>query len=736
MRNLSASESSPAPSGTPSIIRWAQTTISSDNVLTQARAQTDRIALGLLAMLGLMSLALMPMQQTWVCGLSISPLLFANCFILHKWQPGARLTCYVIGFALALQINVLDFQTGGTYEPYLLWFLAATTLIAYRDWKCLWPTMLVLIGLLGLAEWQRHPETFSWAEQQRTGEPNQRLLHLLLIVMHSGICSVSAVLLHQRTVQAAQAAAELDRARRELAGELDQRTRAQRALEKAKERAETAVRVKGDFLATMSHELRTPMNGILGMSHLLAETALIGEQRDYVEAIVTSGDALLEIINDVLDYSKMEAGRLDIDPMPCDLRRVCEAVMDILAPKADEKNLAFVLRYRPEVPRRVVADAARIRQVLLNLVGNALKFTPAGRVELDVSMITPERMRLAVSDTGIGMNPLQQAQLFQPFVQADAGTTRTYGGTGLGLAISKRLVELMNGVVGVISEPEHGSLFWCELPLLRDGNLDTERNIIGLAGHQVLVIDGDDGRREAVVEMLAAAGMTVISAAEPPPSLPGLLAVLIDDRVATASEALDRWSTSDANVMRILLTSLAHNTSGVPRREPLAGEMHIRKPIRADTLLEALIPGGTRRLQPRTSLPQRISTPLPTLGSVLLVDDNYVSLRAAEELLQNLGYSVVTAVDGVQALQRAREGRFNLIIMDVRLTDVSVEHILSGLRGGTGPSATARVIGLTAHSSPDTMDRLHHIGIDECLTKPVTAAALEEVVKRWIRTQS
>jgi signal transduction histidine kinase/CheY-like chemotaxis protein len=719
--------------GTTSTVRWAQATISSANVLTQARAQTDRVALGLLAILATLTLVLIPLQLASWWGVVVATGLLSTTYILHRWKPGSLLTCYTIGVALALQISVLDFQTGGAYEPHLLWFLAATSLIAYRDWKCIWPATATVIVLLELSEWHHHPDTFLWTEYRQSIEPSRIGMHLLLLLLHSGICSVSSVLLYHRTIQAAKAAAELDRARRELAGELEQRTRAQRALEKAKERAETAVRVKGDFLATMSHELRTPMNGILGMSHLLAETDLVGEQREYVEAIVTSGDALLEIINDVLDYSKMEAGRLDIDPMPCDLRRVCEAVMDILAPKADEKNLAFVLRYRPEVPRRVVADAARIRQVLLNLVGNALKFTPSGRVVLDVSMVTDERIRLAVRDTGIGMNILQQAQLFQPFMQADAGTTRTYGGTGLGLAISKRLIELMNGTVGVTSEPERGSVFWCELPLMRDESLATERTISGISGHTVAVIDGDVERREAVVEMLTAAGLTVDNAAVLPSSLHGLLAVLIDDRVPLAAETLDRWAATDPSVMRIFLTSLSITATSAPRREPLAGEIHIRKPIRADTILEALVPGGTRRLQPRTSLPQRIVTPLPTLGSVLLVDDNYVSLRAAEELLQNLGYTVITAVDGVQALQRAGEVRFNLIILDVQLADMTVENILSALRGGTGPSSWTRVIGLSATSSPDAMGRLRQIGIEECMTKPVTSAALADVVKRSIQ---
>ena len=724
-RILSAANSLVGQPGTTSIVRLAQATTSPDCVLTQGRAQTDRFALALLGVLTLTSMLVMPLHGTWLWGLGVGPLLIAIGLLFHRWRPGAVLTCHAMGVALGLQIGVLDYQTAGEYEVHLVWFFAATVLIAYQDWRCLWPATLTLIVTMGVAEWTRNPLALTTTMHG--------CLHLVAMLTHSILCSGSAALLRSRTLRAAKAAADLERARRELAVELDQRGRAQHALEVAKERAEAAVRVKGDFLATMSHELRTPMNGILGMSHLLAETELVGEQRDYVDAIVTSGDALLDIINDVLDYSKMEAGRLDIDPMPCDLRRVCEAVMDILAPKADEKNLAFVLRYRPEVPRRVIADAARIRQVLLNLVGNALKFTPAGRVVLDIQMIAGGRIRMGVSDTGIGMNRLQQAQLFQPFVQGDAGTTRTYGGTGLGLAISKRLIELMNGSVGVESEPERGSLFWCELPVVRDAGDATERTVVGLTGHAVVVIDGDDVRREALVEMLQAAGMSVTGSTSTPLSIAGLLAILIDDRIADAERALDRWAISDPGVLRILLTSLISNTSGNPRREPLAGELHLRKPIRADSVLEALIPGGTKRMQPRTPLPLRIITPLPSRGVVLLADDNYVSLRASEIHLQNLGCTVITAVDGVKALQRAHERTFGLIILDLQLADLAAEQMLTALRGGTGPSRQTPVIGMSATASAETLAHLRRSGMTDFITKPVTPTAIESLVKRWLK---
>lgn len=726
-RVLQTMPSPPAQPGTTTIVRFAKAA-SPAAVLTQAQAQADRLTLALLGALTLISLALMPLYGTWLLGVVVGPLLFALGLWLHRRWPGSTLTRHVAGISLAILAPLLTYQSGNLEEPRLLWFLAATTLIAYQDWRCLWPAVVTFIGLLAIVKTLPLLPTTSVEHH-----PLQDVLRLTVVIAHCGICSVCAVVLRGRTLRAAQAAAELERARRELASELEQREGAQHALQAAKEHAEAALRVKGDFLAIMSHELRTPMNGILGMSHLLAETELIGEQREYVDAIVTSGDALLEIINDVLDYSKMEAGRLDIDPMPCDLRRVCEAVMDILAPKADEKGLAFVLRYRPDVPRRVVVDAARIRQVLLNLVGNAVKFTPVGRVSLDISLAGPDRLRLAISDTGIGLNPAQLTQLFQPFVQAEAGTTRTYGGTGLGLAISKRLVELMQGTIGVDSQPEHGSLFWFELPLARDGAMPTERVVAGLAGQSALVIDSDDQRRAALSELLTAAGMIVQMAAVPPETVAGLVAVLIDDHVPGAHAALARWTISDPAVQRILFTSLGSAVAGGQRREPGNGELHIRKPAHADALLEALLPGGTRRLQPRTPLPATRATMHPARGTILLVDDNYVSLRLTEQLLHNLGCQVVTAVDGVQTLTLAAETAFDAILLDNRLSDLAADQILAALRGGTGPNRRTPVIALSATADADEIERLRQAGMNEMLTKPVTAAHLQALVERFLK---
>ena len=691
-----------------SIVRAVSAT--PDAPLAPARLQADRLVLWLLAVLALVGLVIAPLHGTWLEALVGGPAMLVFLLLLHRWQPGSLTTRLAASLVLQAQVVVLVVQSGGRDEPHLLFFLAATALIAYQDWRCLWPGSLLFASLVATVSGR---------------DPYHEGLHLSVVLAHTAMCSACAAILRKRTLHAAAITADLEHARRALADELAERRRTERELVAAKERAEALARTKADFLATMSHELRTPMNGILGMSRLMADTKLTDEQREMLDAVLVSGDALLDIIGDVLDYSKMEAGRLTIDPTPCDLRRVCEAVLDVLAPKADEKGLALILRYRPDVPRRMVADAGRLRQILLNLVGNAVKFTSEGRIIVDVSR-HDGIVRIAVSDTGIGLTPAQRERLFQPFVQAEEVTTRTYGGTGLGLAISRHLAELMHGTVGVESVQGSGSVFWCELPLEVDGSMPSERVVPGLSGHAVLVVDPDEQRRETLVELLASTGLRAEGTDRPPAAVDGLLAVLIDDRTPFAADLLARWGRESPLVRRIALVSLSPGRSlqvpGVPQ---------LRKPVHADALFEMLAPGGTRRLQPRTPPPD--DPPQPTRGTVLLADDHYVSLHQTESLLRAAGFAVVTAVDGVEALHRAAERSFDLFLVDSQLTDLDAAQLVTALRTGDGPNRRTPVVAMGGSATSAENLRLIGSGVDDLLERPLVKPALLSALERWTR---
>jgi signal transduction histidine kinase/DNA-binding response OmpR family regulator len=507
-------------------------------------------------------------------------------------------------------------------------------------------------------------------------------------------------------------------------------------LERAEGEARQADQAKSAFLATMSHEIRTPMNGVLGMTDLLLEMPLGEQQRRFVEVIKTSGESLLSILNDILDYSKIEAGRMDLESTPFDLRGLVEQAVELIAARGQEQRLVFIVDVDPGVPMHVVGDPTRLRQVLMNLLGNAVKFTSKGEVEVSVTVRarTPETVALtiAVRDTGVGIAPDAIERLFKPFSQADASVARQYGGTGLGLAISARIVALMGGRIGVDSTLGFGSTFRLELELSCPAHVAPPPP---LAGRRVLLVDPHARRREALVRHLTAAGADVVACGGAPAaraataadraSQPFDAALVVRD---TAGDGLRLASAiagaHPATRVVVLVEWGAFVDDETLGRLRLSGQVAL--PGTSNALIAAI--GEPRPMVAATREAAAADAPL-----ILVVDDNVINRRVAHHQLARLGYRVIEAENGRDALTRAAAAGPDAILMDIEMPVMDGYEATRRLRDAERGTARVPVIALTAHAIAGYRERVVRAGMDDYLTKPLRREELDATLRRLLR---
>lgn len=720
----------------------------------QIKERSDRLIDYFLICFFICGFILAPIYDTWLIAIGVGGFSLFAYYYVKATMPESILYQYVLSVVLGIFMAQGIYQMHGLFEMHFVAFIASAILITYQNWKLQIPLVVfVLIHHAGLGYLQNAGVKGVYFTQLDTLELRTFIIHIILAAIIFFTCGLWAYLLKKYSKIQIEQTREVGRLERESQIHKERILNeealqvAYKNAEKARQEADEANKAKSVFLATMSHEIRTPMNGVIGMASLLNETQLTPEQQEYARTISTCGEALLTVINDILDFSKIESGNMEIENRDFDLRTCIEEVLDVFAGKAGKKGLDLVYEIDHDVPAQIIGDSLRLRQVLVNLVSNAIKFTEEGEIFLGVHLLKTKadgkiELQFEVRDSGIGIPEEKMERLFKAFSQVDSSTSRKYGGTGLGLVISEKLIELMGGSIDVKSKENVGTTF--TFTMMSSASYQSLRTYVtnyisGLEGKQVLVVDDNLTNRCILKNQLEIWKLAPTLASSGAEALQIMEQGMHFDLLLTDMQMPDMDGCELAEKIKALypqLPIILLSSVGDDRNKRYEGLFNsiLSKPIKQEMLCKLIINelrGKGKPANNQQAVTQKLSLdfvkdhPL----KILVAEDNLVNQKLTLKILSKLGLQAALAENGKLALDMAGATEYDLILMDVQMPEMDGLEATRMIRQGL--KIQPIIIAMTANAMKEDRDDCLKAGMDDFLSKPVKLEELVNMLTKW-----